>query len=546
VSAQPATSARLLAGFGIVGIGVLVALATDMAMSSLSLAKLVFVLSGFALLIPTMVLRDPRAYWLFLLVLSIPFDISKWLSAGFINSQYLVDAYGMPASGTISLEIYLTDVVLIAMVLPWLARVCIRRETVYFPKIGYIFVLYLAWALLVSLINAASFTLSIFELFREGLYFLTFVYLINNVSTRPQLRSVVWAIFLGLIIGAGSVIVFFERGIGTDTVAFASLHDNPGASGPTQTNKTDSKAAPELTLNGGRGKESRIKRSQGMFGHPSIPAGLCGLILPTVLAYLITARNNRDRVLFFLVYALGFTALLLTFSRAGLIGFMVGTLVFFAAGGWSGLISRRVLKLAVVTLTLAAALGMPLLVVYFATRPESFYMRFNLFGAAIRGYLQHPILGVGLNNGTAAMKAGRQELKDMGIRIPSAESADSYYLAVLTEVGPVGSILFFGFFGKTVLIALRTMREAAADVKPLLVGMVAGLAALATHSIADGPMAGHAVSGILWLFAAMIVAIARYVQAEPRPSSASWQAAPDAYGAPATRPIALGAMGDRP
>ena len=101
-------------------------------------------------------------------------------------------------------------------------------------------------------------------------------------------------------------------------------------------------------------------------------------------------------------------------------------------------------------------------------------MRFYMFEAAIQGYSQHPILGVGLNNSTAAMKAGRQELKDMGIPAATNEPADSYYLAILTEIGPIGSILFFGFFGKIVAIGLRSTREVAVEMKPLLVGMIAG------------------------------------------------------------------------
>jgi hypothetical protein len=521
VSVQPAASARLLlAGFGIVGIGVLVALATDMAVTLLTPAKLAFILGGFALLIPTMVVKDAKAYWLFLLVLSIPFDISKWMSAWLVDPQTLVDTYGMPASGTVSLELYLTDLVLVVMLLPWLARVCLRREELYFPKIGYIFIFYLAWALLVSLINAESLFLSVFELCREALYFLSFVYLINNVTTRLQFRSAVWAVFLGLIISAGTVIIFFKMGIGTETSAFASLHDQPRTSAGT---KATGPQTQNLTLNDtGRGlgsKGSEIKRSQGMFRHPAIPASLCGLTLPIVLAYLIAARKNRDRILFFMVYAWGFIALLLTFSRAGLIGIMVGTLVFFVVGAWSGLISRRVLKLSAVALTLAIALSIPLLLVYLKARPEAIFMRFTMAEAALRGYSKHPILGVGLNNGTAAMKAGRQELRDMGIRIAPAESADSYYLAVLIDVGPVGPILIFVFFGKIVMIALRAMREVSVDLKPLLVGIVAGLASLATQSLADIPLAGHAISGILWLFAALIVAIARYIQAETRSSS---------------------------
>src|SRR5260370_2050119 len=111
------------------------------------------------------------------------------------------------------------------MLLPWLARICLRREKLYFPKIGYLFVLYLAWALLGSLINADSLYLAIFELCRQALYFLSFVYLINNVATRLQFRAARWAVFLGLIIGAGTVIIFFELDI-AESAVFARLHDH--------------------------------------------------------------------------------------------------------------------------------------------------------------------------------------------------------------------------------------------------------------------------------------------------------------------------------
>jgi len=262
-----------------------------------------------------------------------------------------------------------------------------------------------------------------------------------------------------------------------------------------------------------RGQGSEIKRSQGMFRHPAIPASLCGLTLPIVLAYLIAARNNRDRTLCFTVFVLGITALVLTFSRAGAIGLTVGTLVFFAVGGRSGLISRRVLIPGIVALAMAFAVSIPLLLVYFGARPGAFLMRFYMFEAALQGYSEHPILGVGLNNSTAAMKAGRQALIDIGIPMPRTEPADSFYLAVLAEVGPIGFILFFAFFGKIVMIALRAMRDVVIDMKPLLVGIVAGIASLATQNIADAPMAGHAVSAMLWLFAALIVAIARYCPA---------------------------------
>ena len=83
---------------GFVGLVLLVALATDVALNELSLAKLAFMMGGFALLIPTIVLKEPKAYWLFLLVLSIPFDISKWLSDPALSAA-LVNEDGFASFG---------------------------------------------------------------------------------------------------------------------------------------------------------------------------------------------------------------------------------------------------------------------------------------------------------------------------------------------------------------------------------------------------------------------------------------------------------------
>jgi hypothetical protein len=529
-----ASSNQLLAGLGTIGIGVLLALLINVGSAQLSLVKVAFILGGFALLIPTMVLKEPKAYWLFLLVFTIPFDISKLLSAWLIEPGALVDMYGQPASGTTGVELYLTDIVLMAMLLPWLAQICLRQQKLYVPKLAYFFVCYLVWTVFVSLINARSSYLAIFELLRQTLYFLFFLYLINNLTTRPQFRSAIAAMFLGFAIGASTVIVFFQLGIGTESSIFARLHDVEVSNSKGHAYKPGATAAENdtLTLNdmkrrfgpAGHGDGSQIKRSQGMFRHPAIAANLCGLMLPIVLAYLVAARTNRDRLLLSVVFALGIAALALTFSRAGAIGFAAGMLAFLAVGAWSGLISRRVLIPSTIALAVAIVASIPLLLVYFGARPGSFLMRFYLFEAALQGYSEHPILGVGLNNATVAMKAGRQALIDSGIPMPKTESADSFYLVLLTEVGPLGFLLFFLFFGNIVRTALGAMREVLTDLTPLLVGLVAGLASLATQNLADDTLGGHAISATLWLFAGLMIAAARHIQAATQSSPAAGHA----------------------
>ena len=57
----------------------------------------------------------------------------------------------------------------------------------------------------------------------------------------------------------------------------------------------------------------------------------------------------------------------------------------------------------------AMAFSLPLLVVFFGATSETLFTRFNTMEVALLGYAQHPLLGAGLNNGTASMKASRQE-----------------------------------------------------------------------------------------------------------------------------------------
>jgi O-antigen ligase len=222
-----------------------------------------------------------------------------------------------------------------------------------------------------------------------------------------------------------------------------------------------------------------------------------------------------------------------------LIGSIVGVAVFLTVGSYSGLIARSALKLWALALTLTVVLCIPVLVYLFEVRSGTYFARFYIFDVAMRAYSQHPFLGVGFNNGTASLIPGKQELREMGIQVPLGEAVNSYYLGILIEVGLIGAVLLFGFFGTIVMIGLRTVKEIPTDMKPLLVGIVAGLLSLATQSLLDAPMAGHAVSGMLWLFAALVVAIARPLHAETPASS--WmgrarRAAVDAKPTDAQRP----------
>lgn len=499
----------LATGLAIVGIGVMAGIATLFCVTYLRPVVLFFALGGLILILPTFVMRDPKAYWLFLLVVSIPFDISKRATAWLVQPVDLYREYGMPASGTLSLDFYLTDAVLLALLVPWLARLCLRRDTLYFPKVAMIFVLYLVWALIVSLIEAPSFYLSILEWCRQLLYFVTFLYIVNNVVTRSQVRAVVIALFIGLAIASASVVAFFAFDVGTETFAFSGLYRDQ-----MQTNVAKKRL---LYVEGQLSAidDARTKRSAGMFVHPAHAGFYLDYILPILFAYLMAARRKRDLLYFGPLFGIGLVALYLTYSRATMVGLIFGLFVAMSLARWSELNSKRAFAWCAVVFAGAIALTAPVLIHYLAKRPETITKRFELNEIALTAYWKQPIMGAGLNNSTIVTEGAGSFAKTPQGRERVETVTHNYYLIMLIEVGLVGFLLYYAFFWRTVAIALRHMLAAETEIKLLLVGIVGSLASIAISNFAE-PFGGHVVHAMLWLYAGLAIAICRQVDLTSR------------------------------
>ena len=215
----------LAAALAIVSVALLTAAAAVPAVALLRPTYLLAGVIGVAVFVPSVIVKDARAYWLFLLVLSLALDIRKHASSWLVSPPDLVSEFGLPATGTVSISIYLTDVILAPMLLSWLARLALHWDKLYFPKIGYVFLLYLIVSLINSLVSAPSLYLVFFELYREALYFLLFLYIVNNVVTRAHFKAMVFALFFGLAAPSISVIVFFGLGIGPESYAYSWLYN---------------------------------------------------------------------------------------------------------------------------------------------------------------------------------------------------------------------------------------------------------------------------------------------------------------------------------
>ena len=392
---------------------------------------------GLGLLIPAFVLRDPKAYGLFVMVLSIPLVFSARLTKWLVEPGLLYTQFGLPASGTTSLDLFPTDIILIGLLLLWFGQLSLRQAKFHFPRAGYIFVIFLLYAFLVSMLRAKSFYLAIFEWFRQILYFVFFIYIVNNVETRAQLRAVVTALFLGLALHAAAVVVFFMLGIGTEFNFFSyALYGTNPAPDP----------AGSLTVSDSGGWKG-VVRSSGFFTHPAHAAFYFEYILPIVFGYLLVARSMLGQILYALLFALGVTALFLTFSRSAIGGFLIGSTVFVCVAWWSGLISQRLFAGFVFAGVIVAVVSTPILIGIWNTRPKSVSTRWKITKPSIDAFMERPILGAGLNNSSAVTARSHEiALTPTGRSVYQMVVVHNYYLIVLVEVGIVGFVLFFGFF----------------------------------------------------------------------------------------------------
>ncbi len=485
----------LAGGLAIVVIGVLIGLVTVLAVPLFRPVILAFALGALALLVLALVVPDRKAYWMFLLVLSMLFDIGKRLTTGIVDPWEIMQVSGPPSSGLFSFDLYPTDIILLMMVLPWVVRLCLRRESLYFPKFGYLFLLYLAWALIASMIAAQSFDLSMFEWCRQAVYFLYFVYIINNISTRSELRAVILALLIGLVIEAGSVIGFFEAQIGTETKAFSGLY-----------RQTEHQVAPSIHYEAEAGKGKYTKRSAGTFGHPSQAAYYFEFTMPIALACFMMAQRFAFRLLFGAIYATGFVAIYLTFARSGLVGLICGVIVIFAVARRGRLVSQQIFTRYLAIFVTFFALSAPLLINSLLARPEAATYRLELLGDSFQTYWQRPLTGLGL----AAVMIDARKKTGNEVRY---QTIHNQYLVVLTEVGPLGFLLFYAFFWQIAKTAFRCIRAAEAEMKLLLVGIMGALASITVHSLGDG-FDSHTNYSLIMLYVGLIVAIARRVQAE--------------------------------
>jgi O-antigen ligase len=246
-------------------------------------------------------------------------------------------------------------------------------------------------------------------------------------------------------------------------------------------------------------------RSLGTIGHPNGYGMYLAATMPFVLALLFLDIHGFYKFLAGASLCAGMAGMMFSLSRGAWVGFMlasIAVLVFTIrrkrqnlrialAGAGSFLMIFLLLILSqrdMITARLTSK-----------TADESALSRIPLAQVGIAIFLDHPVLGVGLNN--------------YELIVPEYDSASSRgvtmvhngYLLIAAETGLVGIVTFLWFLASLFIQSYRLLSRANDFVWLAGVGAFSAYIVISIHNIVDyGMLATAPVFRLLWLFAAII------------------------------------------
>lgn len=262
-----------------------------------------------------------------------------------------------------------------------------------------------------------------------------------------------------------------------------------------------------------------IPRVAGSFGHPNQYGGFIAFLIPVAGAVLLSKRFGPGlRAAAALAIAFALPALTLSYVRGAIVGLVVGTI------GWLGLLRPKTALLVALGVVVAAvALAPSTLEQRFRGESSSTgtVLRVDIWKSALAIYEDYPVLGAGVSNFSKAYErlppvlesAVQRRLLHQGeVLVPP--QAQNLYLHFLAEEGTLGMLAFVLWAGAAVAILYRSARSRDPFAHAVGLGVGAGVATFAVHSLFEASLLGEIA---LPLFALLGVAAAA-LQLERDPS----------------------------
>jgi O-antigen ligase len=300
-----------------------------------------------------------------------------------------------------------------------------------------------------------------FELFAMARAFLVFVVLSWLLTKESRLRAAFAAIACAFVLQA---LVAALEARGMTGILFTLV----GAPDPTD---------PGAYLMQSIGGVTHL-RPGGTLGHPNHLARYIILFLPMCFSVLTSRVGGCTKLVALCASLCGLVALALTLSRSGWLGLVAGCVVltiWIVRKGEFRQVTRWIAGLVVlgaVTAILTPFLIMPRLMAYDENAAKS---RIPLMQVAFAMFLEHPLLGVGLNNYGEEMESYADSAD--GLTRDTVLPAHNTLLLTLAELGPVGLLALLWLAFRVVFLGSGVNGQANRLAWMILAGVPAGAVA---------------------------------------------------------------------
>jgi putative inorganic carbon (HCO3(-)) transporter len=227
------------------------------------------------------------------------------------------------------------------------------------------------------------------------------------------------------------------------------------------------------------------------------------MVIPLALFLCVPNAMFRTRLTFAALTAFGLLGLVLTFTRVYYITTAAQVVLAFMIMVRDRMLTRKQVVLVVLLVLGAVAVVSPKLYEQFTVREDSVSVRFLQYEATAKMIFAHPLLGVGLNNGT---REKPNYVNATYNRFDSdtqfyLEPTHNVYLSMASEIGVVGALLFVTFFARVTVLAWHQSRQSTdPEIRLAASALVVVFCSVALNGFMD-PLQEYPVLMLLWLYA---------------------------------------------
>ena len=362
-----------------------------------------------------------------------------------------------------SLSIYLTDLLIVILLLSWIPILITKRSFIVGPRILFcLLCLFTGW-IWTSVLWVGQFDLvvsiSIVAAIRFTLFLLFYLYLINNVKT---IRTILWPLGWGMALQGGLALAqyFTNHSLGLRLLNESVL--DPEALG-----------VPVVIVEG-----VRQLRAHGTLPHANVLGGYLAIGLILISSWLYAIKRNWKHYCIWLLFIVGVLGLIVSFSRSA---WLVFTLSMVVLTIWTVYVRPRKFKASILPGVIIFIAVLSMIVSQYSAIVSRFdvsqYVEQRSVNSRIEQinefqgvYSEQPLLGVGIGQYVPYLQQinesglGWSYRKDLSGWVYNPghdfyEPAHNIFLLVLAELGIIGLTILILVLLTVLYLVLKVIRK---------------------------------------------------------------------------------------